>query len=146
MKFTHGAKADGRGGVIQAQGIRREVQGNEAYRGMAARHVRHQPGEKRPQQPGQGADDAGLFRDAKQAEPQRVRVPKSSTMISTESRAMSKSAPTMAENTSAWPPTSQRSAPVRAAYQEKGQPYLIEHRVARPMTQVRRQSCEAYQL
>ncbi|MNF58532.1 hypothetical protein D3C85_1108110 [compost metagenome] len=37
---------------------------------MAARHLRHQPGEQRAEQARQGIDQAGLLGDAQQAEPQ----------------------------------------------------------------------------
>ncbi|RMO15436.1 hypothetical protein ALQ47_05287 [Pseudomonas cichorii] len=73
LQRAHRLEADGRGGVIQAQGVGSEVEGNQAQCGMARRHFRHQAQKQRPQHLGQPVDNPGLFGNPQKAQPERER-------------------------------------------------------------------------
>ena len=53
LQLAHGAQADGRGRVVQAQAVGGEVQRDQADGGMVARHLGHQAREQRAEQPRQ---------------------------------------------------------------------------------------------
>ncbi|MNJ53357.1 hypothetical protein D3C77_487420 [compost metagenome] len=70
LQCAHGLEADGRSGVVQAQAVGGEVEGNQAQGRMAGRDFRHQPGEQRAEDLGQPLDHAGLFGNLQKAQPQ----------------------------------------------------------------------------
>ena len=70
LQGLHGLEADGRGGVVQAQAVGGEVQGDQADGRVAGRDFRHQAQEQRAQGLGQPLDDAGLLGDPQKAQPQ----------------------------------------------------------------------------
>ncbi|MNZ96010.1 hypothetical protein D3C78_1151860 [compost metagenome] len=71
LKRLHRLEADGGGGVVQAQAVGGEVEGDQADGRVTGRYFRHQPAEQRPQQPRQRIHQAGLLGDAQEAEPER---------------------------------------------------------------------------
>jgi hypothetical protein len=73
LQLAHRAQADGRGGVVQAQHVRGEIQRDEADRRMAARHLGHEAREQRPQRPGEQVHEARALGDAQEAQPQGER-------------------------------------------------------------------------
>ncbi len=71
LELLHGAKAEGRGGVVQAQQIGREVHGDGTEGRMVLRHLREQPTQRGPQGAPERMDEPGLGGQAHHAQPER---------------------------------------------------------------------------
>ncbi len=56
VQLLHGADAERRGRVAQAQGVGREVEDHRAHGRVIGGHVREQPDHERPDEPGEQAE------------------------------------------------------------------------------------------
>jgi hypothetical protein len=71
LQRAHGLEADRRGGIVQAQAIGGEIQGDQSQGRMATWHFGHQATEQGAQGLGQPIDDTGFFGDLEKAQPKR---------------------------------------------------------------------------